>query len=62
MKKANTSLMELTKSAINFGTHRSQSIDHLAALASKTRGFSLQWHDPDRAIDAVFESLGMEGA
>lgn len=52
-------LLSLTSSALNFGTHREGSLDHLTALVSGARAFRLSWSHPGAAaerIEGVFET------
>lgn len=50
-------LIELTKSALNFGTHRQRSVDHLTELAWAASCFRLTWNEPHAAAALVLESL-----
>ncbi len=51
-------LLELAASALNFGTHRQRSLDHLTALARGVRAFRLRWRDPHAALAALRAALG----
>lgn len=50
------SLLALTRSALNFGTHEHRSIDHLADLAYATRAVSLTWKDPHVAATRIMNT------
>ncbi len=50
-------LLELTASALNFGSHRQQSIDHLADLAWAARCFRLSFKEPHTAARMVLQTL-----
>lgn len=49
-------LLSLTASALNFGTHREVSIDHLAALVALARSYTLRWRDPHGAARTILEA------
>ena len=51
-------LLELAGSALNFGTHRQRSLDHLTSLARGVRAFRVGWRDPHAAVAALRASLG----
>lgn len=48
-------LLALCASALNFGTHREASLDHLSALAFASRCAALQWQDPHQAAESILE-------
>jgi hypothetical protein len=50
-------LLELARSALNFGTHRSKSLDHLSALVEQVPAFALRWNDPERATRQIRDAL-----
>ncbi|HLU40144.1 MAG TPA: hypothetical protein VK081_12230 [Planctomycetota bacterium] len=50
-------LLWLVRSALNFGSQRERSIDHLAALAGQSRCFELAWRDPHAAARVLRERV-----
>ena len=50
---AGASLLELAASSLNFGTHRSASLDHLGALVAGTAAYRLRWREPAQALVEV---------
>jgi hypothetical protein len=55
---AGEGLLHLTRSALNFGSQRERSIDHLASLAAAAPAFSLRWRDPHAAAATILRQLG----
>ena len=55
-------LLHLTRSALNFGTHREQSIEHLADLAYATSAFAVTWKDPHVAAAMIMEAAATSRA
>jgi hypothetical protein len=53
-----TALLALAASSLNFGTHRQQSIDHLATIVTGTRAFQLAWSDPRAAAVRIARAAG----
>ena len=53
-------LLELTRSALNFGTHRTQSLDHLTNLVRGAACFRLSWREPHEAVALVRGALDGE--
>jgi len=51
-------LLDLTRSSLNFGTHRARSVDHLAELVAGARAWRLTWREPHAAVRALLEALG----
>lgn len=51
-------ILELTKSALNFGTHREASIDHLVALVEHAVSYRLAWNEPNAAAAILLDALG----
>jgi hypothetical protein len=54
---AGEGLLYLTRSALNFGSQRERSVDHLAALAGGSACFALTWRDPHVAAHAILAQL-----
>lgn len=50
-------LLELTSSALNFGTHGPASLDALTAVVRGARAFRLAWRDPGRAAELLLGAL-----
>jgi len=50
-------LLELAASALNFGTHRAISVDHLADTVKRAACFRIAWRDPHRAVDRLLAEL-----
>jgi hypothetical protein len=48
-------LLRLTTSSLNFGSHRSRSIDHLSALATPAAHAEIRWSNPHRAAAAILD-------
>ena len=46
-------LLDLTTSSLNFGTHRTQSLDCLKSLVEGAASARLAWQDPHRAAEAI---------
>jgi hypothetical protein len=46
-------LLHVTASALNFGTHRTTSVAHLATLVADTTACTLTWRDPHEAAKAI---------
>ncbi len=54
---AGEGLLHLASSALNFGTQRERSVDHLAALAGSSACFALAWREPRAAARALLRCL-----
>lgn len=50
-------LLHLVRSVLNFGSHRTRAIDHLAQLAGRTTGGELAWSDPHAAARGILDAL-----
>ncbi len=50
-------LLHLAQSALNFGSQRERSVDHLAALAGDSACFEMAWREPHAAASALLEGL-----
>ena len=48
------------RSALNFGTHRTQSLDHLTNLVRGAACFRLSWREPHEAVALVRGALDGE--
>lgn len=48
--------LELTASALNFGTHREQSLKHLSELIKSAVSYRLQWSDPHVAAANIMKA------
>ncbi len=53
---AGKALLELAASSLNFGTHRTQSLDFLTDLVSGARAYGARWSDPHAVVRAVAEA------
>lgn len=51
-------LIHLLGSALNFGSHRSSSIDHLAEMVGSAGCSSVTWSDPHTAARLLLETMG----
>ena len=54
-------LLELARSSLNFGTHREESLDCLAALVHGTSAYRVGWRDPHAAAARLLAALGEAG-
>jgi hypothetical protein len=50
-------LLALTRSSLNFGTHRARSVDCLTSLVESTRAWRLAWSEPLSAAARIEEAL-----
>lgn len=50
-------LVQLTGSVLNFGSHGSASIDHLAVLLGAVSCSSITWSDPHAAVSLLLETM-----
>ncbi len=50
--------LDLTASALNFGTHREASLDPLTAILQRAQAFELSWKEPHGAVERIFEAVG----
>ncbi len=51
-------LLALASSSLNFGTHRTRSVDRLAQLVRDARPLALRWREPRAAARAILRELG----
>lgn len=51
-------LLALTASALNFGTHRERSLEHLTGLVARATCLRLDWAEPRAAARALLAELG----
>jgi hypothetical protein len=54
--------LALTASALNFGTHRTESLAHLVRICENTRTFALSWRDPHAAAAGILDAVRKDGA
>ncbi len=50
-------LLRVAESALNFGAHREQSIDHLSGLLKGTRSYRMTWREPHHAVQRIMDAL-----
>lgn len=51
----------LAASALNFGSHRTSSLDHLGAICSDARTFTMAWREPHAAAARILEAVEAPG-